>query len=456
MLEALLPPLPSFISTSSKMAEHDAENARRDAEQQASQTQIANLERLVMYWKESNPSFAAFVASQPQPTAPATTPATNATATNATSTANAPATVTAQNNAEETIGETNPATAPTGTFAATPTPSSSFELFECLYPLNCGGAVVVLVIDELCILRVILNPRLEELQSEVQDLKNLVRDLAEKKSTGNMASESEVSNVSKGVRCQILDWFAPTDIVVGEGEFCCAEPQYKIGRVKVAWPADKLILDDGFDNQDESHNTDGSKDSRTDDQHDSYKILDWNRDEVIAEGVVWSTDQKELVNNIPIGPNAVVMQVYQVINPTAYLWRPSSEMYVMGDALNEKIAWPIDRIELLNINAQEEIRRKSSQSTTSNNTGTSKDAKKKCILLECNNSGRKVAEGRVCSTNPTDVVHHVPIGPNASKVWVEVSKIGSASVWRPNSEIQFISDAIGSIVAWPNDKLIFV
>ncbi|CAE5993617.1 unnamed protein product [Arabidopsis arenosa] len=290
------------------------------------------------------------------------------------------------------------------------------------------------------------------LPSEVQDLKNLVRDLAEKKSTGNMASESEVSNVSKGVRCQILDWFAPTDIVVGEGEFCCAEPQYKIGRiplgpnaaaiiiksvvdpeacvwrptsdvfslsqavgVKVAWPADKLILDDGFDNQDESHNTDGSKDPRTDDQHDSYKILDWNRDEVIAEGVVWSTDQKELVNNIPIGPNAVVMQVYQVINPTAYLWRPSSEMYVMGDALNEKIAWPIDRIELLNINAQEEIRRKSSHSTASNNTGTSKDAKKKCILLECNNSGRKVAEGRVCSTNPTDVVHHVPIGPNASK-----------------------------------------
>ncbi|XP_020866261.1 uncharacterized protein LOC110224505 [Arabidopsis lyrata subsp. lyrata] len=32
-----------------KMAEHDAENARRDVEQQASQTRIANLERLVMY-----------------------------------------------------------------------------------------------------------------------------------------------------------------------------------------------------------------------------------------------------------------------------------------------------------------------------------------------------------------------------------------------------------------------
>lgn len=47
----------------------------------------------------------------------------------------------------------------------------------------------------------------------------------------------------------------------------------------------------------------------------------------------------------------------------------------------------------------------------------------------------------------------MPLGPNASKVWVEVAKIGDAKVWRPNSEIEYISDAIGSVVAWPNDKL---
>lgn len=77
-------------------------------------------------------------------------------------------------------------------------------------------------------------------------------------------------------------------------------------------------------------------------------------------------------------------------------------------------------------------------------------------MLDCNNSGRIVAEGKVCSTNPADVVHHVPLGQNASKVWVEVSKIGGASVWKPNSEIEYISDAIGTTVAWPNDKLVFV
>lgn len=47
-------------------------------------------------------------------------------------------------------------------------------------------------------------------------------------------------------------------------------------------------------------------------------------------------------------------------------------------------------------------------------------------------------------TGSTEVVR------TGCKVWVEVSKIGDASVWRPNSEIEYISDAIGTTVAWPN------
>jgi len=77
-------------------------------------------------------------------------------------------------------------------------------------------------------------------------------------------------------------------------------------------------------------------------------------------------------------------------------------------------------------------------------------------LLDINNSSQRVAEGKVCSSKPADVVHHVPLGQNASKVRVEVSKIGDAKVWKPNSEIQFISDAIGTIVAWPNKRLILL
>lgn len=95
--------------------------------------------------------------------------------------------------------------------------------------------------------------------------------------------------------------------------------------------------------------------------------------------------------------------------------------------------------------------------SVSNSTDTSKGGKKqKCIILDCSGTGDKVAEGRVCSTNPTDVVHFVPLGLNASKVWVDVAKIGDAPVWRPNSEVEIIADALGTTVAWPNDKLVFI
>ncbi|CAE6124344.1 unnamed protein product [Arabidopsis arenosa] len=61
-----------------------------------------------------------------------------------------------------------------------------------------------------------------------------------------------------------------------------------------------------------------------------------------------------------------------------------------------------------------------------------------------------------CSTDPEDKVHLCPLGPNASKIWVEVSKIDGARVWRPNSEIQVISDAVGNWVAWPNKHIVFM
>jgi len=53
-------------------------------------------------------------------------------------------------------------------------------------------------------------------------------------------------------------------------------------------------------------------------------------------------------------------------------------------------------------------------------------------LLDYKNGRERVAQGRVCSSNPSDTVHHIPLGPNASKIWVDVSKIGDVAGWRPN------------------------
>lgn len=75
--------------------------------------------------------------------------------------------------------------------------------------------------------------------------------------------------------------------------------------------------------------------------------MDWNSEDVIvAEGRLYSTEPKELVNNAPLGPNAAAVKVEK---PDAYLWRPSSEMFLMGNALHEFIAWPIQKIQQINL-----------------------------------------------------------------------------------------------------------
>ncbi|CAD5324583.1 unnamed protein product [Arabidopsis thaliana] len=64
--------------------------------------------------------------------------------------------------------------------------------------------------------------------------------------------------------------------------------------------------------------------------------------------------------------------------------------------------------------------------TTSTNSGSSSKGKKhtKCILLDCYNSGKTVAEGRVCSTDPATLLHFKPIGPKASKVFLGYRRSG--------------------------------
>lgn len=91
-------------------------------------------------------------------------------------------------------------------------------------------------------------------------------------------------------------------------------------------------------------------------------IFDWNLDEVlVAEGILCSTDPKEMVNDIPLGPNAASVTILNVVKADAFLWRPSAEISVMGDALNGNIAWPVDKIRLAAIPSREESAKNSPQ-----------------------------------------------------------------------------------------------
>ncbi|KAA0058324.1 uncharacterized protein E6C27_scaffold409G00010 [Cucumis melo var. makuwa] len=79
---------------------------------------------------------------------------------------------------------------------------------------------------------------------------------------------------------------------------------------------------------------------------------------------------------------------------------------------------------------------------------------RKCTLLDCGGVGEVVAKGRWSSNDPNVTVHHVPLGPHVVRVWVDLPKKSDAFLWRPNSEMTYIEDAVGSTVAWHLDKVI--
>ena len=62
---------------------------------------------------------------------------------------------------------------------------------------------------------------------------------------------------------------------------------------------------------------------------------------------MYSKDQKDLVNNVPLGPNAAIVTVSKVVNKEAFLWRPNADMSLMGDALHKNIACPIHKIQFI-------------------------------------------------------------------------------------------------------------
>lgn len=51
-------------------------------------------------------------------------------------------------------------------------------------------------------------------------------------------------------------------------------------------------------------------------------------------------------------------------------------------------------------------------------------------------------------------VHFVLFGSNAVKVWVDIVKVSDAEVWKKSDEIEIMEDALRTVIAWPEDKVI--
>ncbi|KAL0656882.1 hypothetical protein Bca4012_077466 [Brassica carinata] len=296
-----------------------------------------------------------------------------------------------------------------------------------------------------------LEAKQAALVTEVEDLKHLVRDLAKGKSKDeDDRSQSGNTGTSKGsLRCQLLVWYSEDDVVVAavlvnlvvDKKAYVWRPTTAITLLgdtmgtKIAWSFDKLILD-SIDSP-TANKTDGS--SATNALEDRIQIIAWTNDaEVIAEGYMVLTDPTEMVNNIHLGPNDAKVKIDKVINKEAYMWRPNEDMKVIGDALFAYVAWPVSKILLCEgarptkdssskvpsvakgaVPSKVSSSKNSSPKSVANSSGTSVSPKKNCLLLDWFRSGQTVAEGKVLSDKPEDKVHFVPLGPNASKVWVE-------------------------------------
>ncbi|XP_075485452.1 uncharacterized protein LOC142525160 isoform X2 [Primulina tabacum] len=75
-------------------------------------------------------------------------------------------------------------------------------------------------------------------------------------------------------------------------------------------------------------------------------------------------------------------------------------------------------------------------------------ANSKCKLLNWSVDGLVVAKGRIASTDPNTKVHHIVLGRSCWKVWVDKVLVEKVDLIRPNDEMQFLDDAIGSTAAW--------
>ncbi|CAA7017615.1 unnamed protein product [Microthlaspi erraticum] len=181
----------------------------------------------------------------------------------------------------------------------------------------------------------------------------------------------------------------------------------------------------------------------------------------------WATTDEEVVCEVP----------------DTFLWRPTAELSTLEDCLKSFVAWPTSRVLFTEDNFETPFQDgpvdqsvptplaptkkapSTSQSLSEPSTGEhlaqqrTNDAGKenrKCMLMDLNGENIVVAEGRWSSSNPDQKVHFTPLGRHAVCVWVDVVKVNDAAVWRPSSFIEVMEDALGSTLAWPEDKVVMV
>ncbi|CAL8991201.1 unnamed protein product [Prunus brigantina] len=73
----------------------------------------------------------------------------------------------------------------------------------------------------------------------------------------------------------------------------------------------------------------------------------------------------------------------------------------------------------------------------------------KCKLLNWIGTSEIVGIGEIASTDPNSLVHHVPLGHECWKVWVNDVMDDNVALYRPTREFFLLREALGTTIAWP-------
>ena len=64
----------------------------------------------------------------------------------------------------------------------------------------------------------------------------------------------------------------------------------------------------------------------------------------MALGRLHSSISEEIVNDVPLGPSAMIVWIDDPLNPEAFLWRPAPGLIRIADAVGKKVAWPESQV----------------------------------------------------------------------------------------------------------------
>ncbi|KAK9206382.1 hypothetical protein WN943_016657 [Citrus x changshan-huyou] len=78
----------------------------------------------------------------------------------------------------------------------------------------------------------------------------------------------------------------------------------------------------------------------------------------------------------------------------------------------------------------------------------------KCKMLDLEGPDTVVAEERWSSSDPNALVHHIPLGSNVVRVWVDIARQPLKFLWKVTHYMTTIEESVGSTIAWLADRVI--